>query len=224
MPGDSFEMGTEQATKLLRFGHILPKDQVKRLKELLTSITVTVDERKAALYRALLAPIRRLPPEILIQIFLLTDATSDLGRKTRSDPLILGAVCAYWRTVSQDTPGLWGSFTLKISSGIYPEHVLQLLELDLARFRLPYSSRRAIPSMIFSWDVVSDGNHTSKEWLAPANRSLSRRNSSAPSWTTQIALTPFRFGCKAPGGSLVPYTQESVPGCLHVGAHPRSAE
>ncbi|ESK86109.1 hypothetical protein Moror_9328 [Moniliophthora roreri MCA 2997] len=199
-----------------------PKSKPKELKELLTSITV--DERKAALYRALLAPIGRLSPEILIHIPLLTDAISDLGRKTRSEALILGAVCAYWRTVSQDTPGLWGS----LSNGIYPEHVLQFLELHLARSQelqvTLLEEERAIPSMIFSRDVVSDGNHTSKEWLAPANRSLSRRSSSAPSWTTQIAFTPFRFGCKAPGGSLVPYTQESVPGCLHVGAHPRSAE
>ncbi|SJL16971.1 uncharacterized protein ARMOST_20508 [Armillaria ostoyae] len=54
--------------------------------------------------KALLAPIRRLPRETLIQIFGL--ASSDIP-DPRDTPWILGEVCSTWRSISRSCPSLW---------------------------------------------------------------------------------------------------------------------
>ncbi|KAK0435738.1 hypothetical protein EV421DRAFT_1834381 [Armillaria borealis] len=54
--------------------------------------------------KALLAPIRRLPRETLIQIFGL--ASSDIP-DPRDAPWILGEVCSTWRGISRSCPSLW---------------------------------------------------------------------------------------------------------------------
>ncbi|SJL16921.1 uncharacterized protein ARMOST_20453 [Armillaria ostoyae] len=53
--------------------------------------------------KALLAPVRTLPPETLLHIFELASSDNDpLGA-----PWILGHVCSFWRSLSRSCPSLW---------------------------------------------------------------------------------------------------------------------
>ncbi|KAJ7184891.1 hypothetical protein C8R46DRAFT_842273, partial [Mycena filopes] len=55
------------------------------------------------------APIRRVPPEILAEIFHFSCRTYENTSITdvQAAPLLLGQVCSLWRAVSQNTPRLW---------------------------------------------------------------------------------------------------------------------
>ncbi|KAF8650054.1 hypothetical protein AX16_005444 [Volvariella volvacea WC 439] len=59
---------------------------------------------------ALIAPIRRLPHDILREIFIQCLPTDDFAlMKTSEAPLLLGRVCSAWRQVALVTPRLWQS-------------------------------------------------------------------------------------------------------------------
>ncbi|KAJ7235666.1 hypothetical protein C8J57DRAFT_1479432 [Mycena rebaudengoi] len=82
-------------------------EQIRKLK-LQRESTSTL---RAAM-QAVLSPVRRLPPEILAEIFLLCRNNSlGMGRYSvvdpRQAPLVLGQICSHWRAVSQNTSRLW---------------------------------------------------------------------------------------------------------------------
>ncbi|PBK61842.1 hypothetical protein ARMSODRAFT_867132, partial [Armillaria solidipes] len=69
-----------------------------------------------SVYKAYLAPIRRLPVELLCQIFLEACAFGDfpIGEEIRETfqsqsqtALRIASVCSYWRSVSLSFPPLW---------------------------------------------------------------------------------------------------------------------
>ncbi|KAJ7477616.1 hypothetical protein FB451DRAFT_1242846 [Mycena latifolia] len=61
-------------------------------------------------YRALISPMRALPPEILQEIFIACLPTSHNAiMHTAEAPLLLGRVCSAWRTISLSTAALWAS-------------------------------------------------------------------------------------------------------------------
>ncbi|KAJ7477404.1 hypothetical protein FB451DRAFT_189953 [Mycena latifolia] len=70
--------------------------------------------------RSLLSPIRRLPPEILVDIFTLFRITSDVGeegeeetpRLTQKPLLAVSQVCARWHALVLGTPTLWDNIHL----------------------------------------------------------------------------------------------------------------
>ncbi|KAF7298701.1 WD40 repeat-like protein [Mycena indigotica] len=81
-------------------------------------------------HESLLAPIRRLPPYLLQEIFLAClptehNAVFDIS----AAPLLFGTVCRYWRKLSHETPLLWSSFFASGDprSGYYPRHNLNPL-------------------------------------------------------------------------------------------------
>lgn len=57
----------------------------------------------------ILAPISRLPPEILLEIFALA------CQAPSTTPLFFGSICTSWRTLAWNTPTLWSSITLKVT-------------------------------------------------------------------------------------------------------------
>ncbi|KAJ7272287.1 hypothetical protein C8J57DRAFT_1009924, partial [Mycena rebaudengoi] len=62
--------------------------------------------------QAVLSPLRRVPAEILAEIFLFCRNNSLGGGKqstidSRQAPLLLGQICSHWRVVSQNTSRLW---------------------------------------------------------------------------------------------------------------------
>ncbi|KAK7041621.1 hypothetical protein VNI00_009216 [Paramarasmius palmivorus] len=73
-------------------------------------------ERKRAHFRALISPIRRIPPEILTSILFLSlqrrYGENVFWVETRSCTLQFGQVCAYWRRIVSSTPQLWAVMTV----------------------------------------------------------------------------------------------------------------
>ncbi|KAJ7488380.1 hypothetical protein FB451DRAFT_1227181 [Mycena latifolia] len=68
-------------------------------------------------YRALISPMRALPPEILQEIFIACLPTSHNAiMHTAEAPLLLGRVCGAWRTISLSTAALWASVHVVLPS------------------------------------------------------------------------------------------------------------
>ncbi|KAF8588071.1 hypothetical protein K439DRAFT_1336215, partial [Ramaria rubella] len=63
-------------------------------------------ERSYDVNRALLAPVRRLPPEIFTEIFLqYTAGCSSLG--SENSPILLTRICSRWRRIAMSSARLW---------------------------------------------------------------------------------------------------------------------
>ncbi|KAK7038240.1 hypothetical protein R3P38DRAFT_540815 [Favolaschia claudopus] len=61
-------------------------------------------------YQALISPVRRMPGEILAEVFLACLPTDRNCFMASSDvPILLGRICRSWRAISLATPGLWAS-------------------------------------------------------------------------------------------------------------------
>ena len=72
-------------------------------------------ERNAAGYKSLLAPIRKLPPELLHQIFLFVCNDNYMGLGCfRFPAATLVQVCLSWNNVASSSPRLWSIITLLI--------------------------------------------------------------------------------------------------------------
>ena len=88
------------------------------------------------LHMALIAPIGRLPPEILSEVFLHCQESQDSKKlnklRLNKVPLLLGSVCSRWRTISLSTAQLWASFMLTIESA-YLRSDIMLATTWLAR-------------------------------------------------------------------------------------------
>ncbi|KAL1713126.1 hypothetical protein EV715DRAFT_296412 [Schizophyllum commune] len=78
----------------------------KHLDALRRSLEYSQDVR-----RALVAPIRRLPTEILSEIFQACCGDAIEIAHERCEPLVLGSVCKSWRDTIVDMPTLWAGFT-----------------------------------------------------------------------------------------------------------------
>ncbi|KAJ7036588.1 hypothetical protein C8F04DRAFT_1094966 [Mycena alexandri] len=95
----------------------------------------------SAICSSSMAPVRRLPPEILIQVFLLfTPATRELNSKDyrgeihrliHHDLLQLAQVCAYWRALAFGTPTFWR--VLDLDMMFWSHKMLPLAETALER-------------------------------------------------------------------------------------------
>ncbi len=88
--------------------------------------------------KAIISPIRQLPPEILLEIFLWINvdrAPVDVF-STTSIPCTLGLVCRQWRGIVRSTTGFWSNILVKGFSndrhGPVPIDRLRLLEQALA--------------------------------------------------------------------------------------------
>ncbi|KAJ7634702.1 hypothetical protein FB45DRAFT_909603 [Roridomyces roridus] len=72
-------------------------------------------------HTALLSPIRRMPQEILQEIFIACLPTRrDCVMSAEEAPILLGRVCRAWRTLTLNTPRLWASLHI-VDHGIRPK-------------------------------------------------------------------------------------------------------
>lgn len=78
-------------------------------------------------HRSLIAPIRRLPVEVLSKVFLCGDLASFDESK---GPLLFAVVCNRWRSVAISTQALWSSIDFEVKYLIPP---LKIIHLWLAR-------------------------------------------------------------------------------------------
>ncbi|KAJ7173351.1 hypothetical protein C8R46DRAFT_1082554 [Mycena filopes] len=118
-------------------------DEIAQLRERIAQL----EDHKLALsihlaqHKALLSPLRRLPPEILFEIFSWTLPsilfTRDMDRfDVTGTPWVLGHISSNWRAVALSSPSLWSLVTLNYTGGrtnwptVYP---LAMIETQLAR-------------------------------------------------------------------------------------------
>jgi hypothetical protein len=92
--------------------------EITRLQVVLDGLTNKRDALQTYTHShtALVAPIRRLPPEVLSEIFLRYNDKNSLSylQRLNTAPLLLGSVCSRWRAIALSTPRLWTSFALAI--------------------------------------------------------------------------------------------------------------
>ena len=75
----------------------------------------TILERQISDYRALTAPIRRLPEDILQEVFLqCLPQTHNAILSSSECPILLGRICRRWRDISLNTASLWASLHIPI--------------------------------------------------------------------------------------------------------------
>lgn len=94
--------------------------EVFKLEAALASLTRQRDELRDLVdaHRALLSPIRQVPPEILQHIFVLCLPSNGNPRMHHSEaPLLLGRICSRWRKVVMGTAELWASIHVTVSPG-----------------------------------------------------------------------------------------------------------
>ncbi|KAJ7644345.1 hypothetical protein FB45DRAFT_824472 [Roridomyces roridus] len=78
-------------------------------------------------HQALIAPWRRLPVEIMSEIFLFTlevtnvnDNQNDFWNDSRNGTLLLGGICKTWRQIALSTPALWSVLSVTLHDAKHP--------------------------------------------------------------------------------------------------------
>lgn len=150
------------------------QDQVEHLKKHLADMEYRQVQTKDALVKlhATLAPIKRLPPELLSEIF---EQCLDLGNsrvlfsvtaRTKMAPLLLGRVCRSWRAIAHATPRLWRDIFVNICDGRYSDKLrkdaLPVLQTWLARSgSLPLNlvvlckTERILPGLVDLFETIA---------------------------------------------------------------------
>ncbi|KZP12800.1 hypothetical protein FIBSPDRAFT_151269 [Athelia psychrophila] len=104
---------------------------LKKLSEQVASVQQGA-RRRLYNYQSIVAPIRRVPDDVLGEIFLAFMDTSDHGYDTI--PITLASVCGRWRTLAHSTPRLWYQITVSVTPSNH---------LSLANFIRHYTSLSA---------------------------------------------------------------------------------
>ncbi|KAF8211916.1 hypothetical protein K438DRAFT_1218761 [Mycena galopus ATCC 62051] len=121
------ELLVEKTNHLAHLNSQVPKrrrgKKLKISRELRTDLEYT--RRFIKLHRALISPWRRLPVEILSDIFLLTlEARNidedDVWMDDREGTLLLCQICSAWRAVALRTPALWNTLSIYASDLFCP--------------------------------------------------------------------------------------------------------
>ncbi|KAF7357954.1 hypothetical protein MVEN_00842000 [Mycena venus] len=125
---------------------IEPSQRLKNLDDEIAVIRKALDklsEERNALsayvegHRALMAPIRRLPLDILEEIFVAClPSHRNCVMSAEEAPVILGRICSSWRTISLATPRLWSRLHIVEPRSPEPSNPLhtsrRLLRLEVA--------------------------------------------------------------------------------------------
>ncbi|KAJ7499950.1 hypothetical protein FB451DRAFT_1207060 [Mycena latifolia] len=110
-----------------------PSSRLKRLDDQIAKLykaVVKLNEERDRLgdyvdaHKALVSPMRRLPLDILQEIFVACMPTDrNCVMSAREAPVLLGRICSSWRIISQSTPRLWAR--LHIAEPALPFHHFQ---------------------------------------------------------------------------------------------------
>ncbi|KAJ3850959.1 hypothetical protein EV368DRAFT_66155 [Lentinula lateritia] len=110
-----------------------PQQELSRLETEILRVRVILDDLQSQraevrqyvkIHRGLLAPIRRLPVEVLTEIFVLCLSTERYPvRSLREAPLLLTMICRHWREVTLKSPSLWNSLHIFLPHDLAKEAV-----------------------------------------------------------------------------------------------------
>ncbi|TRM64061.1 hypothetical protein BD626DRAFT_382960, partial [Schizophyllum amplum] len=143
-------------------------------------------QRDRELHRAILAPIRRLPVEILSRIILLSAETGDFedacaGTLTTSHRLPALGVCHTWRSIALNTPQLWANIFIDATENASPTFTPLIQEELMRTAQAPlhvlmnFGGEDPMPSASMAleqnwnedlWDILcAQSNRWSSVWL-----------------------------------------------------------
>ncbi|KAJ7605296.1 hypothetical protein FB45DRAFT_953414 [Roridomyces roridus] len=108
------------------------RERLKQLQSEKSALNALQEENTA-----ILSPIRRVPPEILAEIFSWTlpgphEAFALAGEKAKHSPWILGHICGRWRAIALSVPSLWSLIHVAGRTSVDP---LPMLRTQVARAR-----------------------------------------------------------------------------------------
>ncbi|KAJ7592560.1 hypothetical protein C8J56DRAFT_885712 [Mycena floridula] len=92
------------------------KDEISRLTAVIDKLVLEREalQSNAASYKLILASIRRLPQDILREIFVrCLPSNKAAATAVTQAPLLLGRICRLWREISLSTPELWASIHIR---------------------------------------------------------------------------------------------------------------
>ncbi|KAK0492464.1 hypothetical protein EDD18DRAFT_1182899 [Armillaria luteobubalina] len=128
------------------------RNRIKELESEIDAISRTLDK-----YHSLIAPIRRLSPEILLSIF--SNLVSLPGQLPRNDdaPWVLTRVCSTWRDLAIDMPTLWSKIRMECFNGWWtiPRTAEQPSIADLLAASLRYSKKAPLDITLSSHHPAS---------------------------------------------------------------------
>ncbi|KAJ7933318.1 hypothetical protein B0H13DRAFT_2306997 [Mycena leptocephala] len=132
-------------------GRTPPLDVIARREHALRSI---------AAWKVVLSPVRRLPCEVLSEIFVFCVVPALRSRSTSADdprepPILMSHVCALWRNVALNTPRLWYDLIFLFSKGLPKRRTIPILE-ELIHRSTPHGLRTYIDSDSFSFSDSPD--------------------------------------------------------------------
>ncbi|KAH6911023.1 hypothetical protein BKA70DRAFT_51137 [Coprinopsis sp. MPI-PUGE-AT-0042] len=136
----------------LKTNYVPSQDETAAIKKLIKAVEPQIDsldaeiealKQRRAIYasfvtdhRALISPIRYIPPDILRNVFshcVPYDAPERIMQSTEA-PLLLTQICCHWRDLALTTPTLWSTIFLKIPAppqgrsypGILPRSIMDV--------------------------------------------------------------------------------------------------
>ncbi|KAJ7592578.1 hypothetical protein C8J56DRAFT_928975, partial [Mycena floridula] len=104
-------------------------DEIFRLTAAINKLVLDREalRQNVASYQAILASIRRLPEDMLREIFVrCLPSNKAANTMTTEAPLLLGLVCRSWREISLTTPALWASIHVRFFQNLEPLQIQRL--------------------------------------------------------------------------------------------------
>ncbi|KAJ7746002.1 hypothetical protein B0H16DRAFT_1889227 [Mycena metata] len=135
----SNDVPPESEMPLIREIITIAQDEVDtldaRISELQATLAQLTHTRDAAVehlerYRAIMSPVRHVPPELLCEIFASVWAIHALDEQVQKPPWYLGQICRAWRHHALAYPYIWNTITIPASQS--PE-LLPAIETQLVR-------------------------------------------------------------------------------------------
>ncbi|KAJ7888096.1 hypothetical protein B0H14DRAFT_1213320 [Mycena olivaceomarginata] len=110
--------------------------QVDALEAVIVQLTRKRDEivENIRQHRAILSPVRRVPPELVCEILVLSLSSDDDEDTPNRPPWYFGHICRFWRHCVLAYPALWSSITIPSSSSSSDPHpLISMIEIQLVR-------------------------------------------------------------------------------------------
>ncbi|KAJ7769910.1 hypothetical protein B0H16DRAFT_1307084 [Mycena metata] len=118
-------------------------DKIAELEQAIQKLKEERDDFRAFVdaHKALVSPVRRLPIDLIQEIFVACLPTNRNSAMSAFDaPLLLGRICSSWRTISLSTPRLWTTLHVVNPS-------VSLKEVDATQFAEIVALRLAAAKM-----------------------------------------------------------------------------
>lgn len=130
-------------------------ETIGRLQDLIVALENEKENLKeqVRLAKSLMAPIRKIPPEILGQIFMDHGVTNildfQLGLREAYIPgFKIASICSHWRSIAVGTPGLWSNISTQESFVTLVEHLLRLSAKSKLNFQIKAGEDAPVPACL----------------------------------------------------------------------------